>query len=263
MKFALVITGVAALLRPCLSLEVDEAARILYYYTAYDLDVTVNGVGKGYISPNCRGSAIADGRCTFDEFVNFIFFDKASQTPAYYELEEEEPSILPQDVAAIIEFLGDLKSDLEPGLEEDRVVKGRRSPIGIFNDIGTIIDKDHGRAGSLKIDISRHWENMQEALAGLRDAQKAVLQTGLATALSDMKDVSWAIVARHSNYLNSLYTGVDWELTIKDNPELLVPSSDLYKNAVKALQDYDELEATRKQKTMAYKAQSLLNACFK
>lgn len=104
---------------------------------------------------------------------------------------------------------------------------------------------------------------MQEALLGLRDAQKAVLQTGLATALNDMKDVSWTIVARHSDYLNPLYTGVDWELTIKENPKLFVPLSDLYKNAVKALQDYDELEATQKQKTMAYKAKDLLTACFK
>jgi hypothetical protein len=70
-----------------------------------------------------------------------------------------------------------------------------------------------------------------------------------------------SIATHHSDYLNSLYTGVDWELT-KENPDLFVPSSDLYKNAVKALQDYDGLEDTRKQKTMAYKTKNLLNACF-
>jgi hypothetical protein len=94
------------------------------------------------------------------------------------------------DVAAITEALGAIKSGLEPGMEENKVINEGRSSIGIFNDMGTIIDKDHKRAGLLKIVISCHWMNMQEALAGLRDAQKAVLQTGLSKAMSDVKDVS-------------------------------------------------------------------------
>lgn len=203
-----------------------------------------------------------DGRCTLDEFINFIFLDKASLTPEYYTLLHDEFYFGPSDVAAIIDALGVIKSNLEPGMEEDKVIKGRRSPICIFNDIGTIIDKDHERAGSLKIDISRHWGNMQQALTGLHDAQTAVVQTGLAAALHRIKDIDWSIATRHSDYLERLCTEVDWELIIKDNPDLFVPSSDLYKNAVKALQDYDGLEATRKQKTMAYKTKNLLNACF-
>jgi hypothetical protein len=257
-----IIVGIGFLLQLCLSFELDEAARVLYYYTAYDIDVTVNGVGQGYISPDCKGSATADGRCTLDEFINFIFLDETSLTPEYYTLLDDEFYFGPSDVASIIGALGVIKSNLEPGMEEDKVIKGRRSPIGFFNDIGTIIDKDYERAGLLKIDISRHWGNMQQALTGLRDSQKAVLQTGLAGALDRINGLEWSIATRHSDYLERLYTGVDWELTIKDNPDLFVPSSDLYKNAVKALQDYDELEATRKQKTMAYKTKNLLNACF-
>jgi hypothetical protein len=43
---------------------------------------------------------------------------------------KQELTLLPKDVAAIIELLGDLKSQLKPGEEEDKVVKGRDDPVG-------------------------------------------------------------------------------------------------------------------------------------
>ncbi|CAH0020119.1 unnamed protein product [Clonostachys rhizophaga] len=52
--------------------DVFEAAQLLYAYVVYDFDADTWGAGKGYIAKKCKGSADSSGKCTLDEFLNYL-----------------------------------------------------------------------------------------------------------------------------------------------------------------------------------------------
>lgn len=258
MRALSLLIGFVALARPCLSLEEVEAARVLYYYVAYDLDVQVWGPGKGYLAPDCKGVVISDGRCTLDEFANFISFGEASTEPSYYDL-SSDVSLYPGDTAAIVNALLKIKE-----VREEVFVKGRRSPIGIFEDLAQIVDKDYKRAGSQNQRIKRHMGNIEKALGGLRIYQAAKLESGLVERLkSYQKDVVWKIVQEESDYRKKSWNKIDWRATVQANPDLAYAQSTLYKNTVKALKGFEQLEGTLTERHMAYKAANTFNACFR
>ncbi|KFY27539.1 hypothetical protein V491_00858 [Pseudogymnoascus sp. VKM F-3775] len=250
------------LFRLCLALEEVEAARVLYYYAAYDLDVTVNGQGKGFIAPGCKGADPTDNRCTFNEFVNYIFLEKASELPKHYQLESGFYFIA-TDVKAIIDALVLIKNNLGAGEAENRVVKGRRSPVGIFDDLATILDRNHQRAEKRNVGIRRHLKNLEEAMGGLRISQRALPEGGLVKHLESYKEVVWEIVERESDYRSKPWNSIDWKATVYAYPDLASPNSLLYKNTAKAIKGHSDLEGNIAKKAMAYKAANTFNSCFK
>ncbi|KFX94361.1 hypothetical protein O988_06346 [Pseudogymnoascus sp. VKM F-3808] len=261
MKVLQLLVSIAALLQLCCALEEVEAARIIYYYASYELDVTVNGQGKGFIAPDCKGAKYADMRCSFDEFVNYIFLKKASEVPEHYQLESGFYFIA-ADVAAINDALKLMKSSLDIGEAENRIIKGRRSPVGIFDDLAKILDTNHQRAERRNIGITRHVTNIEEALGGLRISQRALLEGGLVEHLKSYKDVVWKIVERESDYRKSPWNSIDWKATVYAYPDLAQANSKLYKNTVKAIKGHSELEGNMAEKSMAYKVANTFNTCF-
>ncbi|KFY18263.1 hypothetical protein V492_00029 [Pseudogymnoascus sp. VKM F-4246] len=261
MKIIQLLLSIATLLQLCCALEEVEAARIVYYYASYDLDFTVNGQGKGFISPDSKGSEYADKRCSFDEFVNYIFLKKASKTPEYYQLETGFYFIA-ADIAAINDALKSLKTSLDIGEAENRVIRGRRSPVGIFDDLAKILDTNHNRAERRNIGITRHLTNIEGALGGLRISQRALLEGGLVEHLKSYKDVVWKIVERESDYRSSPWNSIDWKATVYAYPDLAQANSKLFKNAVKAIRGHGELEGNMAEKAMAYKVANTFNTCF-
>lgn len=260
MKVLSVLVGLAALLQPCFSLEEIEAARVLYYFSVYDLDVAVYGQGRGNISPDCKGIVLPGGQCTFDEFVNFIAFGEASTEPSYYDLSSGF-SFYPADIAAMVAAL----SAVEDGGAQmyERTVKGRRTPVGIFDDLAIIVDRDHERAQSRNIGITRHLTNLKEAMIGLRAYSEAKLQGDLATRMENYnKEVIWKLIDRESEYRKAGWHKIDWKATVAANPDLAYASTDLYKNTVKALKGFDDFTGVMEERTMAYKVANTFNACF-
>ncbi|KAI6784763.1 uncharacterized protein J7T54_007856 [Emericellopsis cladophorae] len=260
MKVGSLLAAAAAFVRTCSAIEEVEAARVIYFYTVYDLDVEVWGQGNGYIAPECKGVVIPDGRCTFDEFVNFVDTGEASTNPKYHDLTNSF-SFLPGDINAMVLALDALDAKIED--VTDKVVRGRRSAVGIWDDLATIVDKDHARAEARNINTRRHFTNLKEALTGVTAHTSAHLEMGTLDRMrSYRKDVIWKIVNRESEYRKAGWQKIDWQATIAANPDLAYADSNLYQNTAKALKGFDTLRGTMAEKSIAYKTANTFNACF-
>lgn len=261
MRLFSVLLGCAALLQPCFAIDEVEAARVLYYYTVYDLDVEVYGQGSGHVATGCKGVVLPDKRCTLDEFVNFIDLGEASTNPKYYDLSSSF-SFLPGDINAIVAAL--MKIDELGDNYVEKIVKGRRTTLGVFDDLAKIVDKNHQRAESRNIGIRRHMTNLQEVLGGLRVYQSAKMEGGLAERMRNYKkDVVWKIVQRESEYRSAKWNKIDWRATVEANPDLRYPSSNLYKDTVSVLKGYDKLDGNMAERSIARRTADTFNGCFK
>lgn len=258
MRSHTLFAGILALAGSCKAIEAVEAAKVLYYYTVYDLDSRM--WGTGYVAPKCKGTR-DDGKCTFDEFVNYIKTGDASASPSYYTVESGF-SFFAGDIMAMITAL--MKIDAIPANHIPRLMQGRTTAQGLFDDLAHVIDEDHQRADSKQIGITRHKNNIQQALGGLRAHLSAKAEGGLAARLQNWnRDVVWKIVQRENAYVKDQWKKVDWQATVLANPELKNPKSNLYMNTVKTIKGEKNLVGNLQDRTMAIKAAETFNQCYK
>ncbi|KAJ4313842.1 hypothetical protein N0V84_009197 [Fusarium piperis] len=251
----------AVLVRPCLAaINEADAATLLYYYTAYDLDVEVWGQGKGYIAPACKGYSLSRGRCTLDEFVNYIMNGASSAKPSYYEFESGF-SLLIGDVMAIVDGLKEVKEMAQGRLP--RVIRGQRNAMRIFDDLAIINDRNYQRAQQQNIHVTRHWTNLLEAMGGLRLYLSSKTEGTFAERMRRYDDALIKIVDREDKATKRKWKMVDWEATVMANPALSDPTSNTYKNTVKYIKGYNNQEGTLMERAMAAKIADTLKACKK
>lgn len=259
--FGLFIGMLAVFVRPCLATisEVD-AATLLYYYTCYDFDVEVWGQGKGYISPGCKGSSLKGGRCTLDEFVNYIMNGVSSTKPSYYEFSSDF-SLYIGDVMAIVDGLREVKEMV--GGRVPRVIRGQSKAIRLFDDLAIVNDLNHQRAQKQNIGVRRHWTNILEAMGGLRLYLSAKTEGTFAERMARWDGAIVKIVEREDKYINQKVKMADWEATVMVNPDLADPTSNTYKNTVKYIKGFNNQEGTLMEKAMAAKIADTLKQCLK
>lgn len=260
MRIFVLLCAITAFIKPCLALEPADAARIIYYFTCYDFDATVWGQGRGYLAPKCSGTQLANKKCTFDEFVNYLFTGNPSNGNSYYDTSSDF-SLFTGDVAAMATALkaaGPLRD-----LKMERLLENRQTAIGLFDDLAKIMGLDQERAKIRGIGGTRHLSNIKLALGGFRLHMSAHLEGSLTERLQRWNEkVIWKIVERESTYAEYKWKRVDWEATVMANPDLSSPNSVTYRNIVKALVGFDDLEGTIHDKSMAYKAANSFNSCF-
>lgn len=259
MRPQVLLAGALALAGRCVAeIEAVEAAKILYYWTQYDFDSRM--WGTGYIAPKCKGSR-DDGKCTFDEFVNYFATGEASPSPSYYTIESGF-SFFPGDVMAIVTALMKL-NEIKNG-HIPRIVQGRTTAQGLFDDLARILDKNHERANLKQVGMSRHAHNLMESLGGLRAHLEAKNAGNLATKLQAWnRDVNWKIVQRESAYVKNSWNMIDWEATVKVHPELRDVKSTLYGNTVKAIKGETNLAGNLADKKIAQNVAGVFQKCLK
>ena len=261
MKVLTALLGVLALIQPCFSSEAAEAAEILYFYTVYDLDVKVWGPGHGYVAPDCEGKSLPDGECTLNEFINFIRFGDASSGESYYDLEGGF-QFVPGAVAAIVIALRDIVQNWD--FVVGNVVKNRKTAVGLWDDLAQIIDADHERAKKRNIGVTRHLTNAATVLGAAVDFRQAALSENFIDHMkSQVKDVIWKTVNKESDYIKAGYNKLKWQATVEANPDLKDPKTDMYKNVIKAVKGFDQLDGTMHDKTMAINAANSFRTCLR
>ncbi|KAF7550316.1 hypothetical protein G7Z17_g5811 [Cylindrodendrum hubeiense] len=223
----------SALVAPSFAASITEGYDRVYYYVVYDLDVTAWGLGKGYLAPDCRGSR-SDKSCNFDEFINFIEFGEASDSPSYYDLEsnfELTPGTVIVTGAAIVDAIQD------PHTFYDNLMPGRQSALGIWNDLGYVVDQGISVSAQRDISISRHLKNAEMVLGAVSQSRSALLNSKTLSQLSsNVKDVVWQIVEKESQYVENKWNEINWDETIKAHPDMSNPKSTLFKAVTKELQ---------------------------
>ncbi|EQB47723.1 hypothetical protein CGLO_13110 [Colletotrichum gloeosporioides Cg-14] len=87
MKLSLLVAVVGLVSQICAGSDytLNDAADLLYFYTVYQLDVEVCGVGKSYIALNCRGTGTGN-RCTYNAFVSYIETGSVTSAPTIYNI---------------------------------------------------------------------------------------------------------------------------------------------------------------------------------
>ncbi|KPM44470.1 hypothetical protein AK830_g2092 [Neonectria ditissima] len=235
---------------------VDGYDRV-YFYVIYDLDVTVWGPGKGYVAPKCLGSR-SDKSCTFDEFINFIEFGEASSSPSYYTLDSGYTLTIGTVVtsgAALLDAFTDFKTFWE------NLIPERASQLGIWNDLGFVVDQATSVAPQRDIPIARHLKNAEMMLGAVSQARSAQLNSKTFSLLtSNVKDVIWQIVEKESSFVPDKWKEINWDETIKKYPDMSDPSSTLFKKVtaeLRTLHGNNAVELSVRRKVM-----DMVHLCF-
>lgn len=256
------LLGVAALFAPCALAAFDpvEAYEMLYYYTIYDLDVSVWGPKNGYVAPACSGSG-DNGRCRFNEFVNFIAFGDAANSPSYYDMGSGY-SMAPGDVMVIVGTLMD-KFETAPAAFS-RLIRGRRSAIGVWNDLGFAMDKGAVEGAAKDISISRQLKNAELVLGAVKDVRASILNSEIRKQLiSRVKDAVWQTVEQESQFVQKPWQEIEWEKTVAAYPDMANPESQLFKQVTEALNDFYTDKQNAKGLTIQQKIGKTLAGCFR
>lgn len=238
----------------------DQAAALdmLYFYTVYDMDVEVWGVYNGYIGTKCSGSGI-DNRCTFDEFVNFVVFGTADSKPSYYDLPSGY-TVTPGDVLTITNFL-------RKGIKNwkfifSNISPTRKSAVGVWSDLGFAVEKDKVVGGERNIDLSRHVKNAHMVLGAVSDHRASLLNPNVQKQLkTSVKDVIWQI-ANKEGASGYKWQQINWEETVRKNPDMANPKSDLFKAVTAELNTIFKDGDFAKTLTINNKVNTQLKGCF-
>lgn len=233
---------------------------MLYYYTVYELDVAVWGVHNGYIATGCIGNG-KDNSCTFNEFVNFIAFGEAANSPSYYDMASGY-ALAPGDIMVIVGTLRDKFSTVPAAFE--RLVRGRRSPIGVWNDMGFAIEKGAIEGAAKDIDITRHLKNAHLVAGAISEVRASILNSAVRKQLVErVKSAVWQTVEKESQYVGKPWQEIEWEKTVEKYPEMKDPNSQLFKDVTEALDDFYQDKANAKGLTIKQKIERTIAGCFK
>ena len=265
MKFTSLLPVLAALVAPvvvCADDASDPVApfEMLYYWTVYDLDVAVWGVHNGYIATNCLGSGKGK-RCSFNEFVNFIVLGDASDKPSYYDMSSDY-AMAPGDVMVIVGTLEDkLKT---PAAAFDRLVRGRRSAVGVWNDLGFAVDKGSVEGAAKDIGVDRLLKNARTVLGAVSEVRASILHSNIrAQLVARVKDVVWQTVQRESAFVGKPWQEIEWEKTVEKYPDMKDPNSRLFKEVTEALDKFYQDKTNAKDLTIKQKVERSIASCFK
>ncbi|KAK7414550.1 hypothetical protein QQX98_006577 [Neonectria punicea] len=237
--------------------SIEGAHERIYFYLVYEFDIAVWGTGKGFISTECRGSN-ADESCTFNEFINYIETGSAVNTPTYYD---GIPGGLFTigTIGQIVDALTALNNRWNT--DPSRIVIGRKELIGLWKDLGNALDRGVYEAQAKGISVTRHLANAQLVLGEVSRHRAAALNPRVRSHMgSAVKDVLWQIVDKESQRVK--WQEIDWEKTVATNPQLLDPSSTTSKKVFTELQNFWKVRENAIDKTVSYKVNDSLRACF-
>lgn len=263
MKLPLVI-GTLLFAARGLTFTLIDAVDYLYFYTVYDLDVTVFGVGNGYMAPKCKGSG-EGGRCNYNEFVNYIQDGTPSATPAYAEVSGDwqfTPGSSANIILASYEILS--KSNKEPNSDVyTRLRDGRKTSVGIWNDLGFAVEKGRVTGATKDINIGRHMANVKGVLSAVTEFRRADANTKLLDHLKGrVKDAVWETVDRESKFQQSKWQEIEWEKTVKFNPDMKDPKSELFKEVTYQMNEHFKNAKVITAKTINAKLARTANLCL-
>ncbi|KAG7139402.1 hypothetical protein HYQ45_003613 [Verticillium longisporum] len=229
------VLGLLAAFQTCVAeISALEAARVLHYYVTYDLDVEVNGQGKNTIAQRCKGTG-KDGRCNFNEFVNYYETGKPTSEPRYYEISSGF-AFYPGDIAAIVDALRRMGKVSEPD-QIERLVKGRKTAVGVFNDLAKISNKNYEKAASNNFSIGRKRANVMETLGSIKHYSLARGEGNMLDRLRKIRE------------------------TVAANPDLANKDSDLFKTVAAAVKGERNVKGSLADQTIAQRALDHFTAC--
>ncbi|EOO02144.1 hypothetical protein UCRPA7_2353 [Phaeoacremonium minimum UCRPA7] len=247
-------------IRLSLAADLDGALDRVYVYLLYDLDCTVWGPGKGYIATGCKGQVLEDKRCNFNELINFIEFGTATNSPAYYELDNSF-NFTVGTIAQIGDVLHQINIAWNEDTSADRIIKGRQTWTGLWNDFSYATKRTFDRAVESGLNIERDSANIKIALGELLNVRVAPLNSKIATHLAEqVREVKFRYIDRKNSF--GQWTEIDWDETIRQNPALMDPKTDMYKLLTKTMKNYFTLPENTQALTVNTKAGQSLRPCY-
>ncbi|KAJ0328215.1 hypothetical protein COL922a_013316 [Colletotrichum nupharicola] len=221
---------------------------MLYFYTVYELDVEVFGVGKGYIALGCRGTGTGN-RCIYNKFVSYIETGNATPTPTIY------------DIKSKWEFTLNSITDI---MTPTRLRDGRKTYVGVWTDLGYAVEKGRIVGVTNDISITRHLANINGVLASVAEYRRGDANTKLMDHLKGrVTDVVWETVNREAEYrTNYNWQEIEWEKTIQSNPAMKDPTRELFKEVTYQLERHLRTAESRNANTINAKVASTIKTCF-
>ncbi|KAH7128939.1 hypothetical protein EDB81DRAFT_764090 [Dactylonectria macrodidyma] len=111
------------------------------------------------------------------------------------------------------------------------------------------------------IAIGRHLKNVEMVLGAVSLSRAAQLNSKTLSLLrSNVKNVIWQIVEKESAFVDNKWNEIDWNATIKKNPNMSKPSSSLFKEVtagLRSLHRNNAAEMAARQKVM-----DMVHLCF-
>lgn len=260
LSFLLTALGLAA---QGLGATMIDALDLLYFWTVYDLDVAVYGVGKGYIALGCRGTG-ADGRCTYNEFLSYVQTGSATPAPTVYDIEVGwtfTPNSVTDIGTATYDWLS--QSNKDPGTDKwTRLRDGRKSSVGIWTDMGFAVEKGRVTGATADIEIKRYLANIRGVLEGDFEWRSRQANQGLLDHLkSNLRGLDVTVVDKEGNAVNTKWQEVEWEKTIANNPDMKNPTSELFKEVTFQLNEHFKNQEWRTLKSINGKVAQALRIC--
>jgi len=241
-----------------------DAADVLYYFSVYELDVKVWGTGSGYVATGCRGSR-SDGSCNYTEFVNYLYDGEASNSPVFPEIESSWQFSPGASLAIITTTWNILSESNKEGTSAmyTRLIDGREAKVGIWSDMGFAIEKGRVQGAAKDISIGRHLANVRGILSAVSEFRHADANTRLMDHLRDnVRSVVWETVEREAQYRESNWQEIEWEKTVKNNPDMKDPTSNLFKEVTNQINEHLGKAGVIQAKTINAKAARSLQLCF-
>ncbi|KAF4906589.1 hypothetical protein CGCF415_v007961 [Colletotrichum fructicola] len=268
MKLSLLIAVVGLVSQICAESDYTliDAADMLYFYTVYELDVEVFGVGKGYIALGCRGTGTGN-RCTYNEFVSYIETRSATPTPTIYDIKSKWEFTL-NSITDIMTATFEWRStSINEPKKDDRFRRlrdGRKTYVGVWTDLGYAVEKGRIVGVTNDISITRRLANINGVLASVAEYRRGDANTKLMDHLKGrVTDVVWETVNREAEYrTNYNWQEIEWEKTIQSNPAMKDPTSELFKEVTYQLERHLRTAESRNANTINAKVASTIKKCF-
>ncbi|WYZ45605.1 hypothetical protein EsH8_VIII_000921 [Colletotrichum jinshuiense] len=255
----LALLPLLTLFGPCLAAESEGALERVYLFALYDFEATVWGVGKGYIATKCRGTVLPDKRCNLNEFINFLEFGTAANSPSYYDLASDfylTAGSLQQIVQALSDIVDRWGDDVW-----GRAVTGRKSFVGLWNDVGQAFARTSARAADLGRSVGREMGNAKLVLGEVSRARAGPVNARMFTTLrNNIQDIVFASVERSVAW--NKWQEIDWERTIRLNPTLMDPNSDASKVLFNTVNNFYTLPENARALTINTKVGDTLRTCY-
>ncbi|KAL2207005.1 hypothetical protein CC79DRAFT_1386304 [Sarocladium strictum] len=234
MKLSVLVSIALATGRALAEVAQDTALDVLYYYSLYDLNYEIWGKGGGAIANKCRGSG-KDSRCTFTEFTNYITTGKATSQPVIYDIPSDW-HFGSGDVTTLYAAFDELIAGDRTTVKYTTLVDGTKTKTEVWEKLGYILREDHLKSRKGYSDMERFLGNIRQVMDAALNYRKADLGPKTLSGLrSRLKDVLWQTVENSSKFKEKSWQELDWEKTVKANPDLLNPKSELFKQVTYAL----------------------------
>jgi hypothetical protein len=222
----------------CVASTLEEAYEKIYIYALYDLDVSVWGVGKGYVATGCAVQSRSDKKCTFNEFVNYIQTGKATDTPSYYEL----PSGFYFTFGSIAQIADALNSIVDkwedaPG----RIISGRKTLTGLRKDMARTLQLTVDKAKTIGYRYTTRVEELKRIMDGMILFQSSRYHSNMIDWLKGtVSNLEWEVKLTKGNLptVPIEIVQIDWNIMVRKYPSLLDPSSKLSQALTNELNEF-------------------------